>query len=121
MHIRLESRRHRARRLTFRLLAVGVSTLCALSAADAQKAKGKSTPAKRPAVAASTPDGSRIFATTCVVCHQVDGAGKEGIYPPLAGSEWVMGDEAKLVRIILHGLTGPVEVAGETFSGAMPG
>ena len=55
------------------------------------------------------------------MCHQVDGAGKEGIYPPLAGSEWVMGDEAKLVRIILHGLTGPVEVAGETFSGAMPG
>ena len=51
----------------------------------------------------------------------MDGAGKEGLFPPLAGSEWVIGDEAKLLRIILHGLTGPVEVAGETFSGAMPG
>jgi mono/diheme cytochrome c family protein len=55
------------------------------------------------------------------VCHQVDGAGKEGLYPPLASSEWVQGDENKLIRIILGGLTGPVEVAGETFNGAMPG
>jgi mono/diheme cytochrome c family protein len=43
-----------------------------------------------------------------------------GVYPPLAGSEWVNGDEAKVVRILLHGVTGPIEVAGETFNGMMP-
>ena len=42
-------------------------------------------------------------------------------YPPLAGSEWVAGDERRLLRIILHGLVGEVNVAGETFNGAMPG
>ena len=101
--------------------AISAVMLCAFSAADAQKAAKKSVPAKKPAATAAAPDGIKIFATTCVVCHQLDGAGKEGLFPPLAGSEWVIGDEAKLLRIILHGLTGPVEVAGETFSGAMPG
>jgi mono/diheme cytochrome c family protein len=66
-------------------------------------------------------DGKRIFATTCAVCHQVTGEGQAEKYPPLAGSEWVVGDEAKMLRIILIGLTGPVEVAGETYDGAMPG
>ena len=37
-----------------------------------------------------------------------------------AGSEWVTGDESKLALIILHGVTGPIEVAGETFNGMMP-
>jgi mono/diheme cytochrome c family protein len=93
----------------------------------AQKAAGKaapesSAPARKPvAIAvAGAPDGSRIFTTTCAVCHQASGEGVEEKYPPLAGSEWVADDDAKLVRIILHGLTGPVEVAGQTFSGAMP-
>jgi len=70
--------------------------------------------------AAQQPDGKQVFATTCAACHQATGLGVEGTYPPLAGSEWINGDEAKLVRIVLNGLTGPVEVAGETYSGAMP-
>ena len=99
----------------------GILLLCVVASANAQKAAGKSAAAKKASAAAAAPDGSKIFATTCVVCHQVDGAGKEGLFPPLAGSEWVTGDAAQMVRIILHGLTGPVEVAGETYSGAMPG
>jgi mono/diheme cytochrome c family protein len=65
-------------------------------------------------------DGAKIFAFTCAGCHLASGLGMEGKIPPLAGSEWVIGSEARLVRIILHGLTGEVEVQGEMFSGAMP-
>ena len=81
------------------------------------------TQAPRSAALAATarPDGKKLFTTTCAVCHQMSGEGVAEKYPPLPGSEWVAGDDAKMVRIILHGLTGPVEVAGETFSGAMPG
>ncbi len=58
----------------------------------------------------------------CAVCHGVNGEGLAGVYPPLAGSEWVMGLEGPLVRIILHGLRGPVTVSGKQYDGAvMPG
>jgi mono/diheme cytochrome c family protein len=69
---------------------------------------------------AQGPDGKVVYSTTCAACHQATGEGVEGTYPPLAGSEIVNGDEAKVIRIVLHGLTGPVEVAGETYSGMMP-
>src|SRR5258705_4924492 len=87
----------------------------------AGKAAAKATTA--PATAQTTaqgPDGKVVYSTTCAACHQATGEGVEGTYPPLAGSEWVNGDEAKVIRIVLHGLTGPVEVAGETYSGMMP-
>ncbi|AHG93167.1 cytochrome c subunit of cbb3 type cytochrome oxidase (plasmid) [Gemmatirosa kalamazoonensis] len=65
-------------------------------------------------------DGKKIFGATCAACHQATGEGVPEKYPPLAGSEWVTGDEGRLVRVILHGLQGDVEVEGETFNGAMP-
>jgi mono/diheme cytochrome c family protein len=74
-----------------------------------------------PAVArAQAPDGQKVYSSTCAACHQPTGQGAAGTYPPLAGSEIVAGDEAKLIRVVLHGLTGEIEVQGETFNGAMP-
>ena len=66
------------------------------------------------------PDGKQVYATTCAACHQLDGTGLTDVYPPLAESEWVTGDEDRLIRIVLHGLTGEIEVGGEIFSGLMP-
>ena len=43
------------------------------------------------------------------------GKGLSGVYPPLAGSEWVSGDPERLVKVILHGLTGPITVAGQKY------
>jgi mono/diheme cytochrome c family protein len=74
-----------------------------------------------PSVAgAQSANGQQVFTTTCAACHQATGEGVPGVYPPLAGSEWVTGDDAKVVRILLHGVTGPIEVAGETFNSMMP-
>jgi mono/diheme cytochrome c family protein len=64
--------------------------------------------------------GRRTF-NVCSQCHQETGAGIPGVYPPLDRSEIVAGDEATLVRIVLHGLQGPVTVAGSTYDGQMPG
>jgi len=64
--------------------------------------------------------GGRLFAQNCVACHQTTGQGLPNVYPPLAGSEWVQGSEERLIRILLHGLSGPVEVAGKPFNNAMP-
>jgi mono/diheme cytochrome c family protein len=65
--------------------------------------------------------GQAIFQKICAACHQQDGAGKEGVAPPLADSEWVKapGGE-RLVRIVLNGLSGPLQVHGKTWNLAMP-
>ena len=85
-------------------------------------AKTSAKPAAKTGAAAKEqlPDGKQVYATTCAACHQATGEGVAGVFPPLVGSEWVTGDEGKLARIILHGITGPIEVAGETYNGMMP-
>ena len=65
--------------------------------------------------------GEVVFVGTCAACHQPSGSGLAGLAPPLLDSEWILGSPAKLVRIILHGLRGPIVVAGESFTGDMPG
>lgn len=108
------------------VLALCLLGLSAVSTANAQKTPAKTAKPPKPAVAAAAAgpampiDGAKLFATTCAACHQVSGDGLEDKYPPLNGSEWVTGGEAKLIRIVMQGLTGPVEVAGQTFDGAMP-
>lgn len=61
--------------------------------------------------------GQAMYALMCLVCHQSSGVGSPGLYPPLAGSEWVTGSANRLIRIPLHGLTGPIEVKGQTWKG----
>lgn len=62
---------------------------------------------------------ARTF-NSCAQCHQSDAKGIAGMYPPLAGSEWVQGRKEVLVRILLHGLEGDVHVAGNNYNGQMP-
>ncbi len=76
----------------------------------------------RPAAAAAggTADGKQVFAGNCASCHQATGKGLPGVFPPLAGSEWVTGDERVLANILLHGIDGELTVAGTTYKGSMP-
>ncbi|QDT91535.1 c-type cytochrome [Gimesia algae] len=64
--------------------------------------------------------GKRIY-NNCLSCHQANGEGLSGKYPPLNQSEWVASDDRILARILLSGLSGPVEVNGKRFNGQMPG
>ena len=57
----------------------------------------------------------------CVTCHQADGNGLTASgFPPLSGTEWVTGDQVRLVKVILKGLMGPIEVKGKQYEGAVP-
>lgn len=64
--------------------------------------------------------GARFYNTVCAACHQPTGAGLPGTFPPLAGSEWVQGNEQRIIRVVLHGLQGPLEIEGQTFNNVMP-
>lgn len=70
--------------------------------------------------AVAAPDGAQIYASRCVACHQASGQGLAGLAPPLANSPYVLDDETRMLKIILSGLTGPIEVNGGTWNGAMP-
>jgi mono/diheme cytochrome c family protein len=64
--------------------------------------------------------GRKIFSVTCAACHNIDGRGRSGLAPPLLDSEWVLGPDTRLGRIVLHGVRGPITVAGGTYNLEMP-
>ena len=64
--------------------------------------------------------GKIQFQSYCAACHQSDGQGM-GDAPPLAGSSWVTGPEQRLIKIVLHGVRGRMEVAGKSYDREMPG
>jgi mono/diheme cytochrome c family protein/glucose/arabinose dehydrogenase len=51
----------------------------------------------------------------CATCHQPNGKGMDKLYPPLVGSEWVVGDEQRLIKLVLKGLWGHIEVKGVAY------
>jgi len=59
--------------------------------------------------------GEKIFAARCASCHQANGLGIAGQFPPLAGSEWVSADPGVITNIILKGLKGEILVKGEKY------
>ncbi len=59
--------------------------------------------------------GEKVFAARCASCHQANGLGIAGQFPPLAGSEWVNADAGVIANIILKGLKGEILVKGEKY------
>ncbi len=63
--------------------------------------------------------GKKIYAANCATCHQASGIGVAGQYPPLNGSEWVLGSTKRLGMILLKGLEGPLTVKGAQYGSAV--
>ena len=55
----------------------------------------------------------------CFTCHQPNGLGITGQFPPLAGSDWVLGEKERLIKISIHGLMGEIEVNGVKYNNVM--
>ncbi|MEJ7589271.1 MAG: c-type cytochrome, partial [Ferruginibacter sp.] len=57
----------------------------------------------------------------CITCHQPDGKGLEASgFPPLTASKWVLGNDERLIKLVLKGLHGPIEVNGKNYPGQVP-
>ena len=63
-------------------------------------------------------DGLEVYEANCAACHQSSGAGVPGSFPPLAGNP-AAADTAYVETVIREGLSGPIEVLGETYDGVM--
>ncbi len=62
--------------------------------------------------------GAEVYAT-CQACHMPTGLGVPGVFPPLAGSEWVLGRAEVPIALVLHGMQGAVTVKGATYNQVM--
>lgn len=72
----------------------------------------------RPSAAAEP--GAFLFEARCATCHQPNGSGIRNAVPPLDRSEFVLADPQVIVQILLHGIQGPINVAGQPYDGNMP-
>jgi len=65
--------------------------------------------------------GKAVYEKYCLPCHQANGMGLAGQFPPLGGSEWVLAPSpARVISIVLDGVSGPITVKGEQYNSAMP-
>lgn len=71
-------------------------------------------------IKASIQRGKKVYESTCLACHQQDGAGVPRMNPPLIKTKNVLGDKSKLIRTILMGLDEEMEINGEVYSNPMP-
>lgn len=90
------------------------------TSADATLGDGRTRTALMPAAGGGAVNGGQLFTTKCAACHQASGQGVTGVFPPLAGSEWVTGGERVLIQILLHGIQGELTVKGTSYNGLMP-
>lgn len=69
---------------------------------------------------AAATDGRVVYERNCAACHGAEGRGQPGYFPPLAGNPDVAKDSAFPVLVVLHGMSGAIEVDGRTYEGSMP-
>lgn len=91
----------------------------------AMEAKMKAAIASDPKIAAMGKDilmekGKRVYTQVCFACHQAEGQGLPGVFPPLAKSDFLMADKSRAIMGLIKGLNGPITVNGQAYNGVMP-
>ncbi len=78
---------------------------------------------KKPAfdLKSSITRGREVYVTYCLSCHMDQGEGIEGVYPPLAKSDYLMADKNRAILQVLYGVTGEMTVNGKVYNGQMTG
>lgn len=64
--------------------------------------------------------GKSVFTTTCQACHQANGEGIAGVFPPLAKSDFLNNNKDAAIHAVVKGLSGPITVNGKNYNGVMP-
>ena len=64
--------------------------------------------------------GENVYKQNCLACHQANGQGVKGAFPPLAKSDWFKKGKSEVIGVVKNGLEGPIKVNGESFNSVMP-
>ncbi|MDZ7671085.1 MAG: cytochrome D1 domain-containing protein [Gammaproteobacteria bacterium] len=92
------------------LLAAGLAAAPAVHQAEVAQAE----------LEARIEAGKAAYESYCQSCHQPDGTGMGNVFPPLAGSDYLLEDKHRAIEVVLDGLSGPIEVNGQTYDAVMP-
>lgn len=68
----------------------------------------------------SPPNGEALYMSRCSSCHLANGEGITGVFPTLNEVDWVTGDKGRLIRIVLDGVMGEIQVGDMVYTGIMP-
>jgi len=99
--------------------ALGAAVLLLAACGGGGDTPSAEAPAPEPTTTvAGGADGQALYGR-CAACHQANGAGLAGAFPPLSESEWVTGDPTIPIKVVLHGLQGEITVAGSTYNSVM--
>ena len=101
---------------------IGIVMIAACNNSKSNKEVPKDSVQADKAVENDDPDylaGKQLFTQNCMPCHQKDGMGVSGMNPPLSRTSYVLGDKKQLIGIVLNGLSGGIEINGETYSNSM--
>ncbi len=119
--------RHRALGL---FVGLQLLTLTTFAAPPPSKSADATSPAGFPAIVAQPiptaelslrgERGKDLFFRHCFVCHQFNGQGIPGVFPPLAKSDFLTENLERAIKAVVEGLSGPIVVLGKKYNGAMP-
>jgi nitrite reductase (NO-forming) len=70
--------------------------------------------------AAQLKRGQQVFSSVCAACHGADGKGVEGVFPPLANSDFFKERPYEMAHIVIHGRSGEIVVNGKHYNNVMP-
>ena len=109
-------------------LAIYISILCLVLTSSNLAAKTKDDAVHAAEVASANAatiserisNGEKLYGAHCAACHQMDGKGLSGAFPPLAVSDYIAEDPMQAVHAILNGLSGPITVNGVDYNAVMP-
>ncbi|MDH4029871.1 MAG: cytochrome c, partial [Chromatiales bacterium] len=101
-------------------LAVAALVLEFVAPAGASEARVHVAEASTGAVAEQIERGGALYKTHCSGCHQAEGQGLPGAFPPLARSDYLLADRKRAIETVIIGLSGPVTVNGQDYNALMP-
>jgi mono/diheme cytochrome c family protein len=108
-------------------LALIILSVILLASCGGNKQKNEKSVLSQPASSAveksstqTEHPGKKVYNSVCLVCHMADGSGVPGMHPPIIESDFVNGDPKQLIKIVLEGMSGEVEVKGEIYNSIMP-
>lgn len=101
-------------------LSLGLGACSGKSTATSTTTTADQARAKQTANGTSAGNGAAVYSNNCSSCHQAQGTGTPGAFPPLAKNPVVVGNPAQVIHIVKYGLQGAIKVNGQSYNGQMP-